>query len=44
MKNDQLQAWFVMPFMLMAGVNSRYYLIAFLSRKSTGAMRYQFSY
>ncbi len=38
-KHDQLQAWIVMSFMLMAGMNSRNDLIAFLSRKSTSAMR-----
>jgi hypothetical protein len=43
MKNDQLPAWFAMPFMLTAGMDSRNDLIAFLSSKSTSAMRYQFS-
>lgn len=40
MKHDQLQAWLVMLFMLMAGMNSRNDLIAFLLRKPTSAMRY----
>jgi hypothetical protein len=43
MKNDQLQAQFAMPFMLTAGMDYRTDLIAFLSSKSTSAMRYQFS-
>jgi hypothetical protein len=39
-KNDQLQAWLAMPFMLMAEMDHGTDLIYFLSSKSTSAMRY----